>query len=249
MELKDAFERLKDLCEIYGYPVLFLGVLLENAGIPVPGETAVIIAGLLASRAGDYRFHLWTVILIATIAAILGDNIGFYLGRRFLTPPSTKAAEEYFAKHRSIWTNLLARFLRGLHNAIKAAEKYFAKYGVFTIFFARFVTGIRVVAGPAAGAAGMPWTHFVVANAAGAVTWATAIALLGYYFGQNLEFLQKLLHGTGWGLLGIVVGLFIGYRVYRRWFAPHVSANSAESSSAPPETGSPPHAPDGASPC
>ena len=249
MQLEHVVERLKELCDVYGYPVLFLGVLLENMGIPVPGETAVIVAGVLASRAGDYRFHLWTVILIATIAAILGDNIGFYLGRTFLTPASMKAAEEYFAKHRSIWTKLLARFLRGLHDAIKAAEKYFAKYGVFTIFFARFVTGIRVVAGPAAGAAGMPWTHFVVANAAGAVTWATAIALLGYYFGENLEFLGKILHRTGWALLGIVVVLFIGYRFYRRWLAPQRTANPSEPGPAPPETASPPRAPDGASPC
>src|SRR5256885_8872241 len=93
----------------YGYPVLFVGVLLENAGIPVPGETAVLVAGFLASPAGGGHFHLGVVIGLTLVAAVLGDNIGFWLGHRwarprlqsgrrflFLTPAALQMAEGYF---------------------------------------------------------------------------------------------------------------------------------------------------------
>src|SRR6266699_351415 len=96
----------------YGYPVLFTGVLLENAGIPVPGETAVLVAGFLASPAGGSHFHIVWVILLTLIAAVIGDNLGFWLGHRWarprlqqgrgfllLTPKTLQLAEGYFARY------------------------------------------------------------------------------------------------------------------------------------------------------
>ena len=76
-----AFESLLDWCATYGYPVLFLGVLLENAGLPLPGEAAVLASGFLASPAGGARFRLGYVIGVAFVGAVLGDNLGFWLGR------------------------------------------------------------------------------------------------------------------------------------------------------------------------
>src|SRR5437660_8568932 len=111
----DAFQKFAQEFAVYGYPVLFLGVLLENAGIPVPGETAVLVAGFLASPAGGARFHLAAVIAVTAVAAMLGDNVGFLLGERFararlrkgqrflfLTPETLKLAEGYFTRF-GIW--------------------------------------------------------------------------------------------------------------------------------------------------
>src|ERR1700687_3917091 len=80
------FETFAHEYAVYGYPVLFIGVLLENAGVPVPGETAVLLAGFLASPAGGGHFHLLPVILITLAAAVIGDNIGFWLGHRWARP-------------------------------------------------------------------------------------------------------------------------------------------------------------------
>src|SRR5438270_5049818 len=84
--MTDWFQFFADYFAAYGYPILFCGVLLENAGIPVPGETAVLVAGFLASPAGGSRFHVGMVILLTVIAAVLGDNLGFWLGHRYARP-------------------------------------------------------------------------------------------------------------------------------------------------------------------
>lgn len=193
------FESLKEWCLAYGYPVLFAGVLLENAGIPVPGETVVLIAGLLASKTGDYRFNLGTVMVIVIVAAILGDNLGYYLGRVWARPRLASGR----------------RFLFLTPAALGRAERYFRRYGSWTIFFARFITGLRVVGAVAAGTAAMPWPRFVVANGAGAVVWAVAISLLGFYFGENLPLLNRWLHRSGWMALAAIVVAFVAFRLWR----------------------------------
>lgn len=183
----------------YGYPVLFGGVLLENAGIPVPGETAVLVAGFLASPAGGGRLHLGWVILLASVAAIVGDNVSFWLGRRFARPR--------IRRHQGfLW--ITARTLR-------PAEEYFRRYGAWTVFFGRFITALRVVAALAAGTSGMEWPRFLVANAAGAVTWAAAMSLLGYWFGRSWQLFH---HWLGWGGVAICLGVVLVFvLVYFRW--------------------------------
>src|SRR5437879_11994466 len=81
-----AFETFVEWYAAYGYPVLFLGVLLENAGIPVPGETAVLVAGFLASPAGGGHFHIGLIIAVTIVAAVIGDNCGYWLGHRWARP-------------------------------------------------------------------------------------------------------------------------------------------------------------------
>jgi membrane-associated protein len=177
---------LEESCRNYGYPVLIAGVLLENAGVPVPGETAVLVAGFLASKG---IFSIYLVIPFTALAAIVGDNIGFWLGHRFARP-QVKAGK---------------RFLFLTPEGVRRAENYFERYGSWTIFFARFITGLRVIGALAAGTAGMHWLRFFVANAAGACTWATTIGLLGYFFGQFLPFVEQVLSRTGMVLLLIVL--------------------------------------------
>ncbi len=175
----------------FGYPVLFVGVLLENAGIPVPGETAVLVGGFLASPAGGGHFHIAWIIVLTLLAAVLGDNLGFWLGHRWARPRLQSGR----------------RFLFLTPGALQLAEGYFARYGLWTIFFARFITGLRVVGALAAGTAGMPWRRFLVANAAGALIWAVTISLLGYFFGHSWELLHKVLGRGGMLILGSVIVL------------------------------------------
>jgi membrane-associated protein len=189
----DAFQTFVRQFSAYGYPVLFIGVLLENAGIPVPGETAVLVAGFLSSPAGGSHFNVLWVILITLTAAVIGDNIGFWLGHRWARPRLQAGR----------------RFLFLTPQALKLAEGYFHRYGIWTIFFARFITGLRVVGAVAAGTAGMHWTHFFVANASGALAWAVTMSLLGYFFGHSWELLHKWLGRGGLVLLGCVV-LLVG---------------------------------------
>lgn len=187
--MPDAFQTFAEEFAVYGYPVLFAGVFLENMGVPVPGETAVLVAGFLASPAGGEHFQLGWVIVLTAIAAVLGDNLGFYLGHRLARPRLQQGR----------------RFLLLTPKMLELAEGYFARYGLWTIFFARFITGLRVIGAVAAGTAGMPWPRFLAANAGGAVVWAVSISLLGYFFGRSWERLHYYLGRGGMILLGSVV--------------------------------------------
>jgi membrane-associated protein len=198
------FERIRDGLQSYGYPVLFLVVILENAGIPVPGETTVLLAGFFCSPAGGEKFHLEWVILITVVAAVMGDNIGFWLGYRF-------------ARAR---LQAGKRFLLLTPKTLQLAEGYFERYGLWTIFFARFITGIRVIGALSAGTAGMKWPRFLAANASGAVAWAVTMALLGYFFGHAWDLLHEWMRDGSYVVLGIVViaagALYLRYKLRKR---------------------------------
>jgi thioredoxin reductase (NADPH) len=199
--MEAVVEFLKSCAETYGYPVLFAGVLLENAGIPLPGETAVLLAGFLASEAGEHRLRLWLVIVVTVAAAVLGDNLGYWLGRRWARP-RLRAGR---------------RFLLLTPRALRLAEGYFERFGTWTIFFARFVAGLRIFGALAAGTAGMPWPRFLVANGAGAVTWAVVISLLGYYFGENFGLLHRWLRNGGMIALGVVIVVLVVAFLHGGW--------------------------------
>lgn len=189
--MPDAMQTFAQEYAIYGYPVLFVGVLLENMGVPVPGETAVLMAGFLASPAGGGHFDIAWVIGLTVLAAVIGDNLGFWLGHRFARPRLQNGQ----------------RFLILTPKTLEVAEGYFHRYGLWTVFFARFITGLRVFGALAAGTAGMHWTRFLIANAAGALAWATLMSCLGYFFGHSLELLHTYLSRGGMVLLGCVVVL------------------------------------------
>ncbi|HLN29446.1 MAG TPA: DedA family protein [Gemmataceae bacterium] len=193
------FQQFAQEYAVYGYPVLFCGVLAENAGVPVPGETAVLVAGFLSSPAGGGHFDILWVICLTFLAAVIGDNLGFWVGERFARP--------YLRQGR--------RFLFLTPKTLELAEGYFTRYGIWTIFFARFITGLRVVGAIAAGTAGMPWPKFLVANAGGALSWAVAISLLGYFFGHSWELMHKWLGRGGLILLGCVI-VFVGLPILLR---------------------------------
>jgi undecaprenyl-diphosphatase len=147
-----------------GYGALAALVFAESAGAPVPGETALLTAGLLA---GAGHLSLPLVIAVGTGAAILGDNLGYWLGRRGGRAVLLRGG--WLAGHR--------------RRALVKGEEFFARHGGKTVFVGRWVPGVRVVAAVLAGASEMPWRRFVLYNATGALAWAGSVASVAAVFG------------------------------------------------------------------
>ena len=179
---------LIDLFARYGYAVIFAGVLLENAGLPVPGET-VLLAGAALARFG--RLSLVWVIVIAVIAAITGDNIGFFIGRR-----GGRTLADRHGWRVGLTPARLQEF-----------DRFFARHGAKTVFIARFVTGLRVVGALLAGGSGMPWRTFLFFNATGAVAWSIAVAAAGYSLAYSWSTLERWIGESGLVALLIVLVL------------------------------------------
>ncbi|HVO60987.1 MAG TPA: DedA family protein [Terriglobales bacterium] len=166
------FEVLRGHLAAYGYWAVAITLLLENAGLPVPGETILLLASFLAFS--ERSLHLPTIILVATCAAVIGDNIGYWIGHHGGRP-------------------LMQRYQHVLrHTAIARGERLFARYGPMTIFFARFIAGLRIIAGPLAGALGMDWPKFALWNFLGAIVWVSVISSIGYFVGSNWEMLVRV---------------------------------------------------------
>jgi membrane protein DedA with SNARE-associated domain len=150
----------------HGLPLLFVVVMLESFGIPLPGETALIAFGVLASQG---HHSIVTVIALAAAGAIIGDNLGYWLIGRL-------GGRALFA--RWPWLNRYAdRFL-------PAAERIMHRHGGKTVFFGRFIAILRFTAAWVAGLGRMPWWRFLFWNAAGGIAWATTFGLVAYYGGK-----------------------------------------------------------------
>ena len=152
----------------HGLPLLFAAVAIESVGIPVPGETALIAFGVLASQ-GHYSIAL--VIVVAAAAAIIGDNLGFWLIGR-------KGGRALIA--RSAWVE------RRAERVVPRAEALIDRYGGRAVFLGRFVALLRETIAWVAGLAGMSWPRFLFWNASGGIVWATGVGLLAYYGGKAL---------------------------------------------------------------
>ena len=166
---------LRGLLVHYGYWAVAATLLLENAGVPVPGETILLLASFLAFS--QHELQLGWIMVAGTVAATLGDNLGYALGHRGGRP--------LLERYRHVFHISAAGMARG--------EALFARYGSGTILFARFVFGMRVIAGPLAGVLRMPWKRFAVFNALGAALWVTVIALVGYCFGSRWSVLMHFI--------------------------------------------------------
>ncbi len=196
-----------ELFDTFGYWAVFFGVMLENAGIPVPGETILLFASFLAWQ-GD--FELQYVIGLAILGATAGDNIGFLIGRI----GGRRLLDRFTSKSRHI------------HSRLTQAERFFHAHGAWTVFIARFVTGLRVFAGPLAGALGMRWFKFLFYNFTGAVVWSVAISLVGYFFGSQWHLLLKLLKRVNIGIF-----IFVALLLYLAWRR-HKKRHAAEEAEA-----------------
>lgn len=177
-------EWLVDLFARYGYAVVFVGVFLENTGLPVPGETALLAGGAMANFG---RLALPWVVVTAVGAAILGDNLGFLIGRRY-----GRGLIERYGAHVGLTRPRLDEF-----------DRFFLRHGGRTIFIARFITGLRVFGALLAGASGLRWPTFLFYNAAGAVAWSIAVAAAGYSLAYSWETLERWIGRSG--LIGLAV--------------------------------------------
>ena len=193
-------ELFRPYVDDYGYLVLFLGVMAENASLPVPGETILIIASFYSHHG---HLNLGYVILLATVGCILGDNISFYVGRRLGRP-----FIQQYGKYLLITKKRLA-----------FVEHFFEKHGDKTIFIQRWITGVRVIGALVAGTTQMPWPRFLLFNCLGAITWVTAISLMAYTFAVNLPLLIKIVGRSGWVLLGLLLAIGLFFYLKRRLMA------------------------------
>jgi membrane protein DedA with SNARE-associated domain len=184
----------------YGLILLFAAVAVESAGIPVPGETALIAAAILATPS-QHHYSIVSVIVVAAAGAIVGDNVGYWLGReggRALLE-RWSFTERYAAK------------------ALPPAERFFKKHGAKTVFFGRFIAFLRVSSAWLAGISRMPWWRFLLWNAAGGILWATGVSLLAYQFGKSAaDAVSRYgLYGVA-ALVVIVLSVFIIVRLLRK---------------------------------
>jgi membrane protein DedA with SNARE-associated domain len=191
----------------YGYWAVFALVGLESLGIPLPGETALIIAGAYAGS--THNLSAWAVFAVASAAAIIGDNAGFWIGRK----GGYRLARAYGPK------------IRLDEGKLKIARYLFDTYGPKVVFFGRFTALLRTYAAFLAGASRMSWRRFLPANAAGGIVWAGVYTIASYFAGDTLRRLSGTVSVvlTVVGVLAIVaVGLVIRRQVRR--LAPRAEA-------------------------
>jgi membrane-associated protein len=189
-----AILNVEHLVKVSGYPLLFLLVMAETSGLPIPGETALIAAALLASKG---TLQIEVVIALAATAAIVGDNIGYLIGRKggrwLLERPG--------------------RFQKGRMQVLSSGEPFFERHGPKAVFFGRFVLGLRVWASWLAGATHMPWRSFVVWNALGGICWAVIVGTIAYVLGSSAK---GALEAFGlWGLIAVVIAI-VSFLVWHR---------------------------------
>ena len=176
-----------------GYPLLFVFVGAESAGAFVPGETSLIVASALAAQG---RLSLPLVIAVAAGAAILGDNVGYVIGRRGVRRVIDRPGRWGVDRQR----------------LVERGELFFARRGAAAVFFGRWLPGLRVVTSWVAGATRMPWPRFLFWNALGGIAWATTVGALGYLLGRSASGSLGVIGFVG---LGIAVLVFVAARIRR----------------------------------
>lgn len=189
---------LTSLSPLLVYAALFALVAGESAGLPLPGETSLLAAGALAAHRGNVS--IVAVIAVAACAAIVGDNVGFALGRR---------GGRWLLTRKGRWSRARARYL-------ERGEAFFERHGTKAVFLARWLPGLRVVGAWLAGAHKMPWRSFLVWNALGGIAWATSVGLAAYLLGQAAGGVFRTFGLAGVGLV-LLVALALAVRhVLRR---------------------------------
>jgi membrane protein DedA with SNARE-associated domain len=181
-------QQLQELLSRWGYGVIFGGMLLENAGLPLPGETITLVGGYAA---GSGQLNLLGVMGAAASGAILGDNIGYWIGRRAGWPLMER----------------LGRLLRISPERLEKLQEGFRSNAGKAVLLGRFVAVLRVLAGPMAGAVGMPYRRFLLCNSLGAVLWSGSMVSLAWLGGRWLP-LEHLLSGVvkfGLGALALLL--------------------------------------------
>jgi membrane protein DedA with SNARE-associated domain len=197
---------LRNALNVLGYPAVTLFIMIESSGIPFPGETMLLLASFYAGV--DQQLQIPVVIACAALGAIVGDNIGYFIGRT-----GGRAFAQRFGRYI---------FLKPEH--LDRAEKFFARHGNKTVFFGRFISILRAWAAFLAGVNHMNWRSFLFYNAAGGIVWAIVYGLLGYfagrYFKNNFAQVETIARTLGWAgaaaFVLLILLVIIIYRLRRR---------------------------------
>lgn len=191
-----SLESIQEIAQQYGYWAVFLGIAIENTGIPIPGETITIVGGFLA---GSGELNYWWVLAVAIAGATLGDNIGYWLGRW------------------GGWGLLLriGRFFKIPLSRLEEARHQFSLNAPRAVFFGRFVAFLRIFAGPMAGIAQMPYAQFLLCNLGGAAVWASLTITASFFLGRLLPLYQVVAWIAKAGFLALIVaGAVIGGTIW-----------------------------------
>ncbi len=181
-----SLEAVQEIAQQYGYWAVFIGIALENTGIPLPGETITIVGGFLAGT-GELKY--WFVLGSAISGAVLGDNFGYWIGRiggwSFL-----KKAGSFFNIDES---------------QLEKVRQQFSENAPRAVFFGRFIALLRVFAGPLAGIAQMPYPQFLLCNLAGATVWASAVVTISFFLGRVIPLPQLVSAIAKFGFVTLII--------------------------------------------
>jgi membrane protein DedA with SNARE-associated domain len=177
----------------YGYLVVFFGVMLEGTGVPLPGETVLIAAGVLVHRG---VLHFGEALFFGILGTVVGNQIGYWVGRFGGRPFVLR-----WGRYAFITPERLGR-----------AEAFFARHGGGAVFLSRFVVGLRVFGALVAGTSRMPWGKFALYNVLGGTVWATAVVSVGYFLWASISLVE---HWVGRASLLLVAALALALLL--RW--------------------------------
>lgn len=183
-----------------GYPIIGVAVLLERSiflGLIIPGDLILALGGVYAGRK---ELSVAAVIVIGTFAAITGESTGYYLGRRF---------------GRSLIKRL--PIVGRLERQLDSAERYFRKRGGLTVAVGRYATVAGAFVPFVAGMSEMPYGTFLAYDVPAIAVWATGITLVGYYFGRNIDTVERILSRFGYAMLAVLILLIVGQFLWRRF--------------------------------
>jgi membrane protein DedA with SNARE-associated domain len=196
--LSGFFGEVQRLIGDYGSLAVALGILLEDFGLPTPGETMLITGAILASGGA---LNIYLLLPLAWLGAVIGDNIGYVIG--------------YYGGHR-----LMLRYggrIGITEDRLKQVEAFFERYGGWVIVFARFVVVLRQFNGIVAGTLEMHWLHFLVLNAIGAALWVAFWGLLAFWLGKSVLVYVADIHALAPVMLVIVAVVLLGGAAYLWW--------------------------------
>ena len=188
---------IRAIADAIGYPAAGLGILIESAGIPFPGEAMLLAVAAYAARGAlDIRL----VIALAAAGALLGANLGYGIGYLGGRP----------------FVERMGRLLHIGPSHFARSELFFARYGGMTVLFARFVIGLRTWASVMAGMSRMPFWTFQLFSAIGGVAWAIVIGVIGFTLGSNWTLVERLIRYMGLAGLAVVVAVIVAVLLLRR---------------------------------